>query len=128
MGIQVGGTPRTPGIRSCCISFLLNPSSGSARPLQVGELDEVALADTATVPKSQGLEYPAVVIPLSTQPDPMLERNLFDTGVTRGKPFGVIIGQPRALGLAVRTVKSRRLTHLSARRQPYCRDSGIARE
>jgi exodeoxyribonuclease V alpha subunit len=45
----------------------------------------VALAYTATVHKSQGSEYPAVVIPLSTQHYPMLERNLFYTGVTRGK-------------------------------------------
>jgi exodeoxyribonuclease V alpha subunit len=83
---------------------------------ELGELDEVALAYTATVHKSQGSEYPAVVIPLSTQHYPMLERNLFYTGVTRGKQLVVIIGQPRALGLAVRTVKSRRrLTNLSAR-------------
>jgi hypothetical protein len=89
----------------------------------------VARADTATVHKSQGSEYPAGVSPLSTQPDPMLERNPFGIGVTCAKQFGVIIGQPRSLGLAVRTVKSRRrLTHLSARRQPHCRDSGIARE
>jgi exodeoxyribonuclease V alpha subunit len=89
----------------------------------------VALAYTATVHKSQGSEYPAVVIPLSTQHYPMLERNLFYTGVTRGKQLVVIIGQPRALGLAVRTVKSRRrLTNLSARLQPQCRDGGIGRE
>jgi exodeoxyribonuclease V alpha subunit len=96
---------------------------------EFGELDEVALAYTATVHKSQGSEYPAVVIPLSTQHYPMLERNLFYTGVTRGKQLVVIIGQPRALGLAVRTVKSlRRLTNLSARLQHHGRDSGIRRE
>jgi exodeoxyribonuclease V alpha subunit len=83
---------------------------------ELGELDEVALAYTTTVHKSQGSEYPAVVIPLSTQHYAMLERNLFYTGVTRGKQLVVIIGQPRALGLAVRTVRSlRRLTNLSAR-------------
>jgi exodeoxyribonuclease V alpha subunit len=59
-------------------------------------------------------------MPLSTQHYPMLERNLFYTGVTRGKQLVVIIGQPRALGLAVRTVKSRRrLTNLSARLQHH---------
>jgi exodeoxyribonuclease V alpha subunit len=83
---------------------------------ELGELDEVALAYTTTVHKSQGSEYPAVVMPLSTQHYAMLERNLFYTGVTRGKQLVVIIGQPRALGLAVRTVRSlRRLTNLSAR-------------
>jgi exodeoxyribonuclease V alpha subunit len=99
---------------------------GRSVTYEFGELDEVALAYTATVHKSQGSEYPAVVIPLSTQHYPMLERNLFYTGVTRGKQLVVIIGQPRALGLAVRTVKSRRrLTNLSARLQQQCRDSGI---
>jgi exodeoxyribonuclease V alpha subunit len=59
----------------------------------------------------------------------MLERNLFYTGVTRGKQLVVIIGQPRALGLAVRTVKSRRrLTNLSARLQQQCRDGGLKQE
>jgi exodeoxyribonuclease V alpha subunit len=80
------------------------------------ELDEIALAYTATVHKSQGSEYPPVVIPLSTQHYPMLERNLLYTGVTRGKQLVVIIGQPKALAIAVRTIKSmRRLTNLAAR-------------
>ena len=57
-----------------------------------------ALAYTVMVHKSQGSEYPAVVIPLSTQHYPMLERNLFYTGVTCGKQLVVIIGQPHALG------------------------------
>ena len=55
---------------------------------ELGELDEVSLAYTATVHKSQGSEYPAVVIPLATQHYPMLERNLLYTGVTRGKQPG----------------------------------------
>jgi exodeoxyribonuclease V alpha subunit len=83
---------------------------------ELGELDEVALAYTATVHKSQGSEYPAIVIPLATQHYPMLERNLLYTGVTRGKQLVVIIGQPRALAIAVHTVKSmRRLTNLASR-------------
>jgi exodeoxyribonuclease V alpha subunit len=82
----------------------------------LGELDEVALAYTATVHKSQGSEYPAVVIPLATQHYPMLERNLLYTGVTRGKQLVVIIGQPKALAIAVRTIRStRRLTNLAER-------------
>src|SRR5271170_1029469 len=50
-----------------------------------GELDELVLAYATTIHKSQGSEYPAVVIPLSTQHYPMLQRNLVYTGVTRGK-------------------------------------------
>ena len=83
---------------------------------ELGELDEVALAYTATAHKSQGSEYPAIVIPIATQHYPMLERNLLYTGVTRGKQLVVIIGQPKALAIAVRTIKSmRRLTNLAKR-------------
>ena len=83
---------------------------------ELGELDEVSLAYTATVHKSQGSEYPAVVIPLATQHYPMLERNLLYTGVTRGKQLVVLIGQEKALRIAIRTMRSRkRLTNLSAR-------------
>jgi exodeoxyribonuclease V alpha subunit len=82
---------------------------------ELGELDEVSLAYTATVHKSQGSEYPAVVIPLATQHYPMLERNLLYTGVTRGKRLVVLIGQEKALRIAIRTMRSRkRLTNLSA--------------
>jgi exodeoxyribonuclease V alpha subunit len=83
---------------------------------ELGELDEVALAYTATVHKSQGSEYPAVVMPLATQHYPMLERNLLYTGVTRGKQLVVLIGQEKALRIATRTLRSRRrLTNLAAR-------------
>jgi exodeoxyribonuclease V alpha subunit len=82
----------------------------------IGELDEVALAYAATVHKSQGSEYPAVVLPLATQHYPMLARNLLYTGVTRGKQLVVVIGQPRAVAIAVRNVRSvQRLTNLAAR-------------
>jgi exodeoxyribonuclease V alpha subunit len=62
-----------------------------------GELDELVLAYATTIHKSQGSEYPAVVIPLSTQHYPMLQRNLVYTGVTRGKRLVVLIGQRKAL-------------------------------
>jgi exodeoxyribonuclease V alpha subunit len=91
----------------------------------VGELDEVALAYAATVHKSQGSEYPVVVLPLATQHYPMLARNLLYTGVTRGKQLVVIIGQPRAMAIAVRNVRSvQRLTNLAARlRQGESKDT-----
>src|SRR5919107_2332363 len=67
-----------------------------------GELDTVVPAFATTIHKSQGSEYPAVVIPLTTQHYTMLARNLVYTGVTRGKQLVVIIGQRKALGIAVR--------------------------
>jgi exodeoxyribonuclease V alpha subunit len=67
-----------------------------------GESDELVLAYATTVHKSQGSEYPAVVIPLSTQHYPMLRRNLVYTGVTRGKRLVVLVGQRKALAIAVK--------------------------
>ena len=67
-----------------------------------GELDELVLAYATTIHKSQGSEYPAVVIPLTTQHYTMLARNLLYTGVTRGKQLVVLVGQQRALAIAVR--------------------------
>jgi exodeoxyribonuclease V alpha subunit len=60
------------------------------------------LAYATSIHKSQGSEYPAVVIPLSIQHYPMLQRNLVYTGVTRGKRLEVLIGQCKALAIAVR--------------------------
>ncbi len=66
-----------------------------------GELDELSLAYSMTVHKSQGAEYPAVVIPLHTQHFLMLQRNLLYTGVTRGKQLVVLVGSRKALEMAV---------------------------
>jgi exodeoxyribonuclease V alpha subunit len=65
------------------------------------ELDELALAYALTIHKSQGAEYPAVVIPLHTQHYHLLQRNLLYTGVTRGKQLVVLVGSRKALALAV---------------------------
>jgi exodeoxyribonuclease V alpha subunit len=73
-----------------------------------GELDELVLAYAATIHKSQGSEYPAVVIPLATQRYVMLVRNLLYTAVTRGKRLVVLVGQRKALPIAVRNHGSRR--------------------
>ena len=67
-----------------------------------GELDEVSLAYAITIHKSQGSEFPAVVIPLATQQYLLLQRNLVYTGMTRGKKLVVLIGQPKALAMAVK--------------------------
>jgi exodeoxyribonuclease V alpha subunit len=81
---------------------------GRPVPYEFAELDRVVLAYATTIHKSQGSEYPAVVIPLTTQHYPMLQRNLVYTGVTRGRKLVVIVGQRKALGLAVRNVDARR--------------------
>ena len=73
-----------------------------------GELDELVLAYATTIHKSQGSEYPAVVIPLSTQHYTMLMRNLLYTGVTRAKRLVVLVGQRKALAIAVRNQGTRR--------------------
>ena len=73
-----------------------------------GELDELVLAYATTIHKSQGSEYPAVVIPLTTQHYPMLQRNLVYTGVTRGKRLVVLVGQRKALAIAVKGSRTRR--------------------
>jgi len=73
-----------------------------------GELDEIALAYAITIHKAQGSEFPAVVIPLATQHYMLLQRNLIYTGVTRGKRLLVLIGQRKALGIAVRNDRPQR--------------------
>ncbi len=73
-----------------------------------GELDELVLAYATTIHKSQGSEYPAVVIPLTTQHYTMLARNLLYTGVTRGKRLVVLVGQRRALAIAIKNGSGRR--------------------
>lgn len=83
---------------------------------EFSELDEISLAYATSIHKSQGSEYPVVVMPLAMQHYTLLERNLVYTGVTRGKQLVVIITQPKALGMAVRTQRSRkRLTNLVGR-------------
>ena len=73
-----------------------------------GELDALVPAYATTIHKSQGSEYPAVVIPIMTQHYVMLRRNLLYTGVTRGRRLVVLVGQRRALAIAVKAVAGRR--------------------
>jgi exodeoxyribonuclease V alpha subunit len=75
---------------------------GRAVVYQFGELDQVSLAYATSIHKSQGSEYPAVVIPIVMQHYVMLKRNLIYTGVTRGKELVVLVGQRKALAIAVR--------------------------
>ena len=81
---------------------------GHAVTYGFGELDTLVPAYAATIHKSQGSEYPAVVIPVLTQHYAMLQRNLLYTGVTRGKQLVVLVGQKKAIAIAVHNVSGRR--------------------
>jgi len=75
---------------------------------EFGELDEVSLAYAVTIHKAQGSEFPAVVIPVAMQHFMLLQRNLIYTGITRAKRLLVVVGQRKALGIAVRNDQSRK--------------------
>jgi exodeoxyribonuclease V alpha subunit len=70
-----------------------------------GELDTLVPAYATTIHKSQGSEYPAVVIPVLTQHYAMLQRNLLHTGIIRGKTLVVLVGQKKAVAIAVRFIE-----------------------
>ncbi|MBT2510644.1 ATP-dependent RecD-like DNA helicase [Streptomyces sp. ISL-98] len=85
-------------------------------PYDFDELDELAHAYAVTIHRSQGSEYPAVVIPVTTGAWMMLQRNLLYTAVTRAKKLVVLVGSRKAIGQAVRTVSAgRRCTALDHR-------------
>jgi exodeoxyribonuclease V alpha subunit len=80
------------------------------------EMDELALAYAISVHKSQGSEYPAVIMPVVTQHYMLLQRNLLYTGLTRARKLAVLIGGKRAMGIALKNVDSgRRFTRLEER-------------
>jgi exodeoxyribonuclease V alpha subunit len=80
------------------------------------DLDEIVLAYAVSVHKSQGSEYPAVIIPILTQHYVLLQRNLLYTAVTRGKQLVVIVGARKALAIGVKNDKTqKRHTHLKYR-------------
>ena len=87
---------------------LLAEFDGREVPYEFGELDELVLAYATTVHKAQGSEYPAVVIPVTTQHHPMLQRNLLYTAVTRGRQLVVLVAQPKAVAIAVKGKLTRR--------------------
>lgn len=94
---------------------------GREVPYEFGELDELQLAYAITIHKSQGSEFRAVVMPIAMQQFLLLQRNLIYTGITRGRDLVVVIGQRKALGMAVRNDRTdRRFTGLRVR---LCRDA-----
>ena len=85
-----------------------------------GDLDELALAYVLSIHKSQGSEFPCVVIPVHTQHYLMLQRNLLYTAVTRGKKLVILVGTKKALAMAVRRQDtSQRYTALRGRLQEH---------
>lgn len=86
-----------------------------------GECDEIVLAYATTIHKSQGSEYPAVIIPLMMQHYSMLKRNLIYTGITRGKKLVIVIGEKKALTIAVKQRgEQRRWSSLKLRLEELC--------
>jgi exodeoxyribonuclease V alpha subunit len=75
---------------------------------EFNELDELILSYAVTVHKSQGTEYPAVVIPIHTQHYALLQRNLLYTAITRGRKLVVLVGTQKAVAIAVKRMDSRR--------------------
>jgi exodeoxyribonuclease V alpha subunit len=83
---------------------------------EYSDLDEVMLAYAISVHKSQGSEYPVVVMPVSTQHYLLLQRNLMYTAITRARRLVVLIGTKKALTIAIRNNKQQlRYTYLAER-------------
>jgi len=88
-------------------------------PYDYTDLDEIVLAYAVSVHKSQGSEYPAIIIPILTQHYILLQRNLIYTGITRGRKLVVMVGTKRALAIGVKNDKTqKRYTYLRKRLTP----------
>jgi exodeoxyribonuclease V alpha subunit len=89
---------------------------------EYSELDEIVLAYAISVHKSQGSEYPVVIMPLLTQHFMLLQRNLLYTGITRGKKLVILVGTRKALAIAIKNNKPQmRYTMLKERLMTDCR-------
>jgi exodeoxyribonuclease V alpha subunit len=89
---------------------------GRLVPYAYSELDEIVLAYAISVHKSQGSQYRAVILPVTTEHYLLLQRNLIYTGITRAEKLLVLIGSKKALAIAIRNNKPRmRFTRLSER-------------
>ena len=113
-GCVAGGSP-APALDPDDQTLTVRTDEDETIEYDFDELDELAHAYAMTIHRSQGSEYPAVVIPLTTSAWMMLQRNLLYTAITRAKKLVVLVGSRRALAAAVRTVGAGRrhtaLTH-----------------
>lgn len=92
---------------------LIATFDGSAHPFTRGELGDLGLAYAISIHKSQGSEYPVVIVPLLKGHFMMLQRNLLYTAITRGKKKVYLVGEPAAYAMAVRNSEAKaRITHL----------------
>lgn len=97
-----GDIGRVGDIESDPLRLHVRFDDGRMAIYESGDVDELRLAYAITIHKSQGSEFPAVIIPVSTQHYVMLQRNLFYTGITRGRRLVVLVGDAKALAIAVR--------------------------
>lgn len=112
-----------PSERQVVVSF-----DGRITSYKENELDQLTLAYATSIHKSQGSEYPCVVVPVLTQHFVMLSRNLFYTAVTRGKQLVILVADPRAMSIALNeTRKEERRTQLSRRLMHASRSSDESR-
>ena len=93
---------------------------GNIVTYDINDLDQISLAYSITIHKSQGSEYPAIIIPVSMKHYMMLKRNLIYTAITRGKKLVVLVGQRKALRIAVsRNEENQRISKLCTWLQEY---------
>ena len=97
---------RVPTDAGAVVTF--SGDDGRVLRLGTGELGTLRLAHAISIHKSQGSEYPAVVLLLHTQHWMLLERNLLYTAITRGKQLVVLVGTRKALSLAIQRQDTRR--------------------
>jgi len=88
-------------------------------PYEYSELDEIVMAYAVSVHKSQGSEYPVVVMPILTQHYMLLQRNLLYTGVTRGKKLVILVGTKKAVAIAIKNNKPQERYTLLRERLTY---------
>jgi exodeoxyribonuclease V alpha subunit len=93
---------------------------GRKVPYEYSELDEIVMAYAISVHKSQGSEYPAIVMPVLTQHFMLLQRNLLYTGITRGKKLVVLVGTKKAVAIAIRNDKPQKRFTLLRERLTGC--------
>lgn len=97
-------------------TFTVRFATGEVVPYEFDEMDEIVLSSAMTIHKSQGSDFPAVIMPMTTQHYMMLQRNLLYTGITRARKLCIIIGQVPAVEMAIKNSQSTERTTMLMRR------------